>query len=93
MAPTPTQFGNTYPPLCGTLQAVATGFIPWGTVEDLPAEVVMDVPVRPNTAHVAHGGDAPGVGMNNSGPDSKGDHWHKRGQHVRYPLEGGGDAG
>ena len=52
----------------------------------------MDVPGRPSTAHMAHGVDTPGVGMEDPGTDSKGNHQHKRHRTVRYHVEGGGGA-
>ena len=45
---------------------------------------------KPGTAHMAHGGDPPGVGMNNPGPDSEGDHQHKSNRPAGDPVEGGG---
>ena len=52
----------------------------------------MDVPGRPSTAHVAHGGDPPGVGMENPGPYSEGNHQHKRHRPTGDPVEGDGDT-
>ena len=50
----------------------------------------MDVPDRPSTAHVAHGEDPLGVGMDDPGPDTNGDHWHNRHSPVRETVEIGG---
>ena len=52
----------------------------------------MDVSVRHSTAHVAHGGDTTGVGMNCPVPDSKRDHQHTGHWPAIDPVEGGGGA-
>ena len=61
MTPTTTKGGRTYPPQRISLQAVAMGGIPQGTVEYLPVETTMDVPFIPSTAYVVHRGYPPGV--------------------------------
>ena len=71
---------------------MAKGGLPRGTVKDPPAEVTLGVPGRPGTAHVAHGGDPPSVGMDDPGPGSEGDHQHKRYRTAGYLVEGGGGA-
>ena len=55
-------------------------------------EGALDVPGRLSTAHVAHGGDTQGYGMDSPGPNSKGDHLHTRHWPIRYPVEGVGVA-
>ena len=44
------------------------------------------------TAHVAHGGDPIGAGMNCPSPNSKRDHQHTGNRTARDPVEGGGCA-
>ena len=59
MTPTTTKGGRTYPPQRISLQAVAMGGIPQGTVKYLPVEATMDVPGSPSTAYLAHRGYPP----------------------------------
>ena len=63
-----------------------------GTVEEPTVEETLGVPGRPSTAHVAHGGYPPGVGMGDPGPDSEGDHRQKRHRPYGDTVEGGGGA-
>ena len=92
MPPMPTHGGWTHSPLCGTLQTVAEGGIPWGAVKDPPKYGATDVSGRNYTAHVAHRGYPIGVWMNIPGPNSKRGHQHMGHQPARYPVEGGGGA-
>ena len=68
------------------------GGIPQVTVKDPPMEGEMDAPSRPSTSHVAHRGYYPGIGMENTGTDPKGEHRHKIHRPVRDPVEGGGGS-
>ena len=61
-----------------------------GNSQRPPTEGAMDVPGILSTAHVAHGGDPPGVCMDDLIPDSKGYHQHKIHQPVRDPVKFGG---
>ena len=63
-----------------------------GKIQRPPAEGMLGVPGRTSTAHVAYGGDLPGVGMENPGTDSKGDNQHKRNWPAGDTVEGGGGA-
>ena len=66
--------------------------LPKVTAEDPSVERTMGVHSITCTAHVAHGVDPPGVGMDHHGPDSKGDQRHKRHRPDGDTVEGGGGA-
>ena len=78
--------------MCITLQTVAEGGVLWGAVEDPPTDGAMAVSGRHCTAHVAHGGDNTGVGMDCCGLNSKRYHQQMRLRSARNPVEGDGGA-
>ena len=49
-----------------------------GKVKDPPTEGTLGVPGGTKAAYVLHGGDPPGVDMDNPGPDSEGENQHER---------------
>ena len=57
-----------------------------------PAEGALAVTGRHSTAHMVHGGDPPGDGMEVPGYNSKGNHQHKSNLPVRDHVDGGGSA-
>ena len=69
---------------------MADGGVPWGAVEEPPTEGLLAVSGRHCTAHVEHGGDPIGAGIDCPGPNSKRDHQHMGYRPARDPVEGGG---
>ena len=92
MPPNPTQGGRTHSHPRVTLQTVAEGGVPQGSVEYPPTYGALALSGRNCTAHVAHGGDPTVVGMGYPGPNYKRCHRHTGHSSARDPVEGGGGA-